>query len=107
MREPRTLIRISDRGSLTKWVSPVEPKLFVSTLPAFLPRSRHGSETKVHHGFPGNAGPATSDRQRRSGSKPRVGATRLPWVDWLESCQPQRGSGPRTAFGRNPVGRDF
>jgi len=49
------------------------------------------------------AGPAASERQRRSDSKPRVGATRLPWVKRPESSQPQRGC-DLTAYGRNPVG---
>ncbi len=50
------------------------------------------------------AGPAASERQRRSDSKPRVGATRLPWVKRPELSQPQRGCDLMTSPGRNPVG---
>src|SRR5881409_3792200 len=54
----------------------------------------------------GDTGTAASERQRRSGSKPRVGATRLPWVIRPEPSQPQRGCDRNTMFGRNPVGVD-
>ncbi len=49
-------------------------------------------------------GAAAAERQRRSDSKPRVGATRLPWVKRPEYSQPQRGCGPMTSLRRNPVG---
>jgi len=51
--------------------------------------------------------PAASERQRCSDSNPRVGATRLPWVKRPESSQPQRGCGPMSALGHNPVGVEF
>jgi hypothetical protein len=57
--------------------------------------------------IPGHAGPVSFERQERSDSKPRVGATRLPWVKWPESSQPQRGCGPIKVFGHNPVGVDI
>ena len=47
--------------------------------------------------------------QRDCGSKPRVGAPRLPWEGGSWSSQPQRGCGPDTTGeenGRNPVGVD-
>ncbi len=52
----------------------------------------------------GDTGPAASERQWRSDSKPRVGATRLPWVKRPEYSQPQRGCGSMSARGHNPVG---
>src|SRR6266511_1995037 len=47
---------------------------------------------------------AALERQRRSDSKPRVGAARLPWVTRPESSQPQRGCDAMAAVGHNPVG---
>jgi len=75
-----------------------------SATPLWLPRPPGAEKPKRRRRCALPAHSISAERQRRSASKPRVGAKRLPWVNRTNSPQPQRGCAPMRALGRIPVG---
>ena len=67
---------------------------------------KDGSGMEVKPGYKQAEASPRSQRQRRCGPKPRVGARneRLPWEGTFVAVQPQRGCGAGGGNRRNPVG---
>ena len=59
-------------------------------------------------GFPlPTSPPVVSQSQRDSVSKPRIGSSELPWVNWTRRRQPQRGCGLQSSLeAATPLGLD-